>query len=113
MRRLVAILLVMYAGCASAQVLHLGEVERWLLALGPMQEATGCIAHDDPLRPGLDAMLQDTHQQAMRTIHGDYEKGVLAGRLASHQPASAEDDGHCHLVLAAMARGLLRLHMLR
>jgi hypothetical protein len=58
-------------------------------------------------------MLRETHQQAMRAIHGDYEKGVLIGRLAAHQPAAAEDDGHCHRILAAMARGLLRLHMLR
>jgi hypothetical protein len=113
MRPLVVVLLALHASAASAQVLHLGEVERWLLALGPMREATGCIAHDDPLRPALDAMLHDTHQQAMRTIHGDYEKGVLAGRLAAHQPVAAEDDGQCHRILAAMARGLLRLHMLR
>ncbi len=115
MRRLAAAVfaLALQAQAAPAQIIHLGEVERWLLALGPMVEAMGCIGHDDPLRPGLDAMLRETHMQALRAIHGDYEKGMLAGRLASHQPAAAEDDDACHRVLAAMARGLLRLQLVR
>ncbi|MGG5821591.1 hypothetical protein [Falsiroseomonas sp. HW251] len=114
MRRLAAaVAFMLHAQLASAQIVHLGEVERWLLALGPMVEAMGCIGHDDPLRPGLDAMLRETHTQALRAIHGDYEKGMLAGRLAAHQPAAVEDDADCHRVLAAMARGLLRLQLLR
>lgn len=114
MRRLaVASVLALQAQCASAQVIHVGEVERWLLALGPMVEATGCITEDDPLRPGLDALLQETHRQALRAIRDEYEKGMLAGRLAAYQPAAVEDDGECHRILAAMARGLLRLQLAR
>ena len=115
MRRLAAAMLALAlnAQAATAQIVHLGEVERWLLALGPMVEAMGCIGHDDPLRPGLDAMLRETHMQALRAIHGDYERGMLAGRLAGHQPAAADDDGECHRILAAMARGLLRLQLSR
>jgi hypothetical protein len=114
MRRLVVAILALHATGASAQVLHLGEVERWLLALRPMHEAVACFPDGDPLRPGLEAMLRDTHQQAMHAIRGEYEKGVLAGRLAEHRPAdTTPDDGACPRILAAMARGLVRLQLYR
>ena len=50
----------------------------------------------------------------MHAIRGEYEKGVLAGRLAEHRPADATpDDGACPRILAAMARGLVRLQLYR
>ena len=113
MRWLLAVTLALQAGSASAQLIHLGEVERWLIVLAPMQEALGCIQEDDPLRPSLDVMLQEAHLKAMRAIDGDYEKGVLAGRLAAHEPAAAEEDSRCDRILAALARALLRLQLSR
>jgi hypothetical protein len=103
---------VLLASGAAAQTIHPGLVERWYLALGPLHEARSCIASDDPLRPGLDSLLHDVQAQAMRGIPGDYEKGMLAGRLAvrlENLPSQA-DDAACERILAHVARGLLRVH---
>jgi hypothetical protein len=97
---------------AGAQTLQLGEVGRWYLVLAPMHDAQACITYEDPLRPGLEAMLRDTHARAMRDLESDYEKGLLAGRLSSRAEAAppSADEEHCERVLAHMARGLIRIH---
>lgn len=113
-RRLVAAAAVALSPfVAAAQTLHPGEVERWFLVLAPMQEARLCILEDDPLRPGLEALLRDTEIQARRAIQSDYERGLLAGRLMEHAQAHREAPGEdrCRGILADMARGLLRLHV--
>jgi hypothetical protein len=107
-------LLALFGSAASAQVTHPGEVERWFLALAPLHEAKACIADQDPLRSGLDALLQETQTRATRAIHSDYEKGMLAGRLYAHaggDAAPGPDDPACERILARVARGLLRLHV--
>jgi hypothetical protein len=105
-------LAMLLGGAAWAQTIRLGEVERWYLALGPLIEARSCIGADDPLRPGLEAMLRDVQGRAQRDIHSDYEKGILAGRLAAHGAAvpASGDDAHCDRVMAHVARGLIRIH---
>jgi hypothetical protein len=97
---------------AGAQTIQLGEVARWYLVLAPMHDAQACITYEDPLRPGLEAMLRDLHGRALRDLNSDYEKGILAGRLASRAEAAPPiaDDEHCEKVLAHMARGLIRIH---
>jgi hypothetical protein len=105
-------LAMLLSAAAGAQTIQLGEVARWYLVLAPMHDAQACITYGDPLRPGLEAMLRDIHGRALRDINSDYEKGILAGRLASRAeaaPASADDE-HCERVLAHMARGLIRIH---
>jgi|GEM_PF-6178042 len=98
------------ASGAAAQTVHLGEVERWFLTLEPLHQARACIAQDDPLRPGLEALLRDIRGDAMREIDSDYERGLLAGRLMEHAaPEAILDEARCREVLANFARGLLRL----
>jgi len=104
--------ILLTSAAAGAQTIRLGEVERWYLALAPLHDARVCIDAEDPLRPGLDAMLRDVQGRALREIHSDYEKGILAGRLAARAdaaPANA-DDAHCDRVMAHVARGLIRIH---
>jgi hypothetical protein len=48
---------------AGAQTLQLGEVGRWYLVLAPMHDAQACITYEEPLRPGLEAMLRDIHRR--------------------------------------------------
>jgi hypothetical protein len=112
--RMIALAAFLAVGAApgSAQVLHPGEVEHWFLALKPLHEARSCITDEDPLRPGLDVLFRDTHARAMREIRSDYEKGVLTGRLAA-LPISGSfgSEDACQGILAAVARGLLRLHV--
>ncbi len=108
----VAALLMLVATAAPAQVVHPGEVERWFLAIAPLQEARGCITDQDPLRPGLDALLRDTQARAAHAIRGDYEKGMLAGRLYGVTVGEVAADAEaCERILARVARGLLRLHV--
>ncbi len=112
MRGVMLGLALLVSGTAGAQTIHLGEVERWYLVLGPLQDARACIGADDPLRSALDAMIRDVHGRAMHGINSDYEKGILAGRLAARAegaPATA-DDAHCDRVMAHVARGLIRIH---
>lgn len=109
----IAALLTLLCTAASAQTVHLGTVERWFLLLAPMHEAQACIPEGDPLRPALEAVLRDTHAQAMRALTSEFERGMLAGRLmtsAAAAPGEAEDEA-CLPVLAGLARGLLRLHL--
>jgi hypothetical protein len=106
-------LVALLCGPAGAQTIHLGEVERWYLALGPLQDARACIPDDDPLRAGLEAMLHEVQGRAHRAIASDYEKGLLAGRLAARAEASqvvSAEDAHCNRVMALVARGLIRIH---
>jgi hypothetical protein len=92
---------------AGAQTLQLGEVGRWYLVLAPMHDAQACITDEDPLRPGLEAMLRDIHRRAMRDRESDDEKGLLAGCLSSRAEAAppSADEEHCERVLAHLARG--------
>lgn len=112
-KALMAGLAALLCAPAGAQTIHLGEVERWYLALGPLHDARACIPADDPLRAGLEAVLRDVQGRAARAIAGDYEKGLLAGRLAARAEAQpvAPDDARCDLILAHVARGLIRLHL--
>jgi hypothetical protein len=108
----IAALLMLAATPAPAQVVHPGEVERWFLAIAPLQEARGCITEQDPLRAGLESLLRDTQARAARAIRSDYEKGMLAGRLYGLTVAEAASDAEaCERILARVARGLLRLHV--
>jgi hypothetical protein len=87
-------------------------VERWFLALGPLHEARACIEPDDALRPALESLLNETLAEAMRTIHNDYERGMLAGRLSERARLSGSpDDDQCRVILANVTRGLLRLRI--
>jgi len=112
MRGALAGLAMLLGASAGAQTIHLGEVERWFLVLAPLHDARACIDAEDPLRPGLDAMLRDVHGRAMHGITSDYEKGILAGRLAARAEAApaSPDDAHCDRVMAHVARGLIRIH---
>ncbi len=111
MRGVLAGLAMLLGVTAGAQTIHLGEVERWYLVLAPLHDARACIEAGDPLRPGLDAMLRDVQGRALRDINSDYEKGILAGRLAARaEAAPAADDAHCDRVMAHVARGLIRIH---
>ncbi len=111
-RTLMAGLAALFCGPVGAQTIHLGEVERWYLALAPLHDARACIEDGDPLRPGLEAMLRDVQGRAARAITSDYEKGLLAGRLAARAEATpvSADDAHCDRVMVLVARGLIRIH---
>ncbi|HEV7263718.1 MAG TPA: hypothetical protein VGN83_02195 [Falsiroseomonas sp.] len=108
-----AVVLALAGAGASAQTIHPGEVGRWFLVLAPMQQARGCLPEGDPLRPGLEALLRDTHSQATRAIASEYERGLLAGRLMEQAQAVPEspNEERCRAILAELARGLLRLHV--
>ena len=98
---------------AAAQTIHLGTIERWFLTLAPMHQARACIQDGDPLRPALESVLHETQAQATRDLPSDFERGMLAGRLmnsAGAAPAPGDEDG-CQVILAGLARGLLRLHV--
>jgi hypothetical protein len=105
---------LLLAAPAAAQTIHLGETERWFLALSALQEARGCIPADDALRPGLEALIRETNGQAMRAIDNDFERGLLAGRLAEHAAAqlpATPEDARCRDILAGVARHLIRLRV--
>jgi hypothetical protein len=107
-----AALLLLFSASAAAQPIHLGQVERWFLALGPLHEARACIEADDALRPALESLLHDTQAEALRAIHNDYERGMLAGRLSERARLSGSpNEDQCRGILANVARGLLRLRI--
>ncbi|QYU67921.1 hypothetical protein J4558_24155 [Leptolyngbya sp. 15MV] len=103
--------LTLLAPPALAQTIHLGEVERWFLVLAPLHDARACIPDGDALRPGLEAMLLDVQVRSARAITSEYERGLLAGRLAEHtaRMTPLPEDEACQRILAQIARGLLRV----